>query len=176
VALNLLARLSGIATLTATFVEKAQAYGARIYDTRKTTPLWRELEKYAVRMGGGWNHRFDLSSAYFIKDNHIDACEGMKHTLERFFGKKRVRRPIIVEARSLEEARIAAEYPIDLLLLDNMSPAQITRIMEKIGATCDMEISGRVHLGNVGHYARTGIPRISIGALTHSVKSLDIAL
>jgi len=176
VGMNLLARLSGIATLTAAFVEKVKPYGTRIYDTRKTTPLWREMEKYAVRMGGGWNHRFDLAGAYFIKDNHIDACGGMNQAMDRFFQAARLCRPIIVEARSCEEARIAADYPVDLLLLDNMSPGMIKRIVEKIKPRCDMEISGGIHLKNVECFARTGIPRISIGALTHSAKSLDISL
>jgi nicotinate-nucleotide pyrophosphorylase (carboxylating) len=176
VAMNLLARLSGIATLTAAFVEKVRLYGTGIYDTRKTTPLWREMEKYAVRMGGGQNHRSDLAGAYFIKDNHVDARGGMKQVLDRFFNAARLRRPVIVEVRSLKEARIAADYPVDLLLLDNMSPGMIKGIMEKIKPRCDMEISGGIHLGNVERYARIGIPRISIGALTHSAKSLDISL
>ena len=176
VALNIISHLSGIATLTARFVKKVKPYGARIYDTRKTTPLWREMEKYAVRVGGGRNHRFDLAGAYFIKDNHIEACGGIKQTLERFFQTRRIPKPVIVEVRSLAEAKIVAEYPVDLMVLDNLSPGMIKQIRDKVRPKCEMEISGGIHLGNVERYAKTGIQRISIGALTHSAKSLDISL
>ncbi len=176
VALNLLCHLSGIATLTKAFVEKVSPFGTRIYDTRKTTPLWREVEKYAVRVGGGHNHRLDLAGACFVKDNHIDACGGMRATLERLFTRRQIPRPVIVEARTVPEVRIASRFPIDILLLDNMSPGNVKRALEIVPAECQVEVSGGVTLKNVATYARTGVPRISIGALTHSVKSLDIAM
>lgn len=176
VALNLLCRLSGIATLTSQFVRQASPYGVRIFDTRKTTPLWRDLEKYAVATGGGCNHRQDLASACFIKDNHVDACGGIRAALERLFSMKKVPRPVIIEARTPKEVMIASKYPVDLILLDNMSPQRIRNIFKVIDKGIEMEISGGVNLENVREYARTGVSRISIGALTHSAKALDIAL
>ena len=176
VALNLLCRLSGIATLTSQFVNQASPYGVRILDTRKTTPLWRDLEKYAVAAGGGCNHRQDLASACFIKDNHVYACGGIQAALERLFSMKKVPRPVIVEARTKKEVLIASKYPVDLILLDNMSPRRIRSISMCIDKGIELEISGGVNLGNVREYAQAGASRISIGALTHSVKVLDIAL
>jgi nicotinate-nucleotide pyrophosphorylase (carboxylating) len=175
-ALNLLCHLSGIATLTSRFVEKVREFGTQIYDTRKTTPLWRDLEKYAVRIGGGHNHRFDLSEAYFIKDNHIDACGGIKTALEALFQKKKDRRSVIVETRTARDAKLASRYPVDVILLDNMKPVDIKKVRKKVTAGAILEISGGVTLENVKEYARTGVPRISIGAITHSMKCLDISM
>lgn len=175
-ALNLLCHLSGIATLTNLFVKQASPYGVRIFDTRKTTPLWRDLEKYAVITGGGCNHRLDLASACFIKDNHVDACGGIQAALKRLFAMKKVPRPVIIEARTMKEALIASTFPVDLILLDNMSPQRIRSIYKVMDKGIEMEISGGVNLENVREYARTGVSRISIGALTHSAKALDIAL
>jgi len=175
-ALNLLCHLSGIATLTSKFVEKVRAFGTQIYDTRKTTPLWRDLEKYAVRVGGGHNHRSDLKEAYFIKDNHIEAAGGIKNTLEAIFKKKKDRRSVIVETRNAREVEIASRYPVDIILLDNMKPVDIKKIRNKVTAGVKMEISGGVTLENVKEYAKTGVNRISIGAITHSMKYLDISM
>ncbi|MBN1901809.1 carboxylating nicotinate-nucleotide diphosphorylase [Candidatus Sumerlaeota bacterium] len=176
VVLNFLNHLSGIATLTAAFVEKVKPYGVKIYDTRKTLPLFRKLEKYAVRAGGGYNHRSDLSGAAFIKDNHIDACGGVENALEIIFRREKPGVPVIVEVRNLQEAETAARYPVDLILLDNMKPGMIKGILKYFGKKRAFEISGGVDLKNVARYARAGITRISVGALTHSAKTLDISM
>jgi nicotinate-nucleotide pyrophosphorylase (carboxylating) len=175
-ALNLLSHLSGISTLTSKFVEKVRPYGTRIYDTRKTTPLWRSQEKYAVRMGGGYNHRMDLAGACFVKDNHIDASGGLSQALERLFGAKKPPDQIIVETRNIDEVKIASSYPVDIILLDNMSVSMLKVIAGSFEGKFEFEISGGVTLDTVEKYAETGIGRISIGALTHSAKALDIAL
>jgi len=174
--LNLLCRLSGIATLTAGFVARTKPWNVKIYDTRKTTPLWRDLEKYAVRTGGGHNHRFDLSEACFIKDNHVDALGGLEPALERLFQRKNIPRPVIVETRNYREVKIASRFPVDVILLDNMPPSIIKKIITRVKPEAEIEISGGVTLSNVEKYARTGVSRLSIGALTHSVKALDIGL
>jgi nicotinate-nucleotide pyrophosphorylase (carboxylating) len=176
VVLNFLNHLSGIATLTSAFSDKVRPYGTRIYDTRKTTPLWRNLEKYAVRTGGGYNHRSDLAGAIFIKDNHIEACGGVEKALETVFRRKKIPGPLIVEARNVQEAKTAARYPVDLILLDNMKPSMIEKVLKYIGNKREFEISGGINLKNVERYARTGVSRISIGALTHSAKILDISM
>lgn len=175
-ALNLLGRLSGIATLTAAFVNKAAPHGVRIFDTRKTTPLWRDVEKYAVRIGGGENHRMNLSGACFVKDTHIDANGGMEVAMEKLFQRGAIPRPIIVEARTLEEAEVASRRPVDVILLDNATPEMISHIITVVQPECEIEISGGITFDNIEEFARSGASRISIGSLTHSVKSLDIAL
>ena len=176
VALNFLCHLSGIATLTAEFVEKTKPFHVRIYDTRKTTPLWRSLEKYAVRVGGGYNHRHDLAGATFVKDNHIDACGGMYTALERLFGKGEIKSPVIVECRDIEEVKSASKYPVDIILLDNFSLPMVKEAITIISRGCEIEISGGVDLHNVARYAKIGASRISIGAITHSAKALDMSL
>lgn len=176
VGLNFLNHLSGIATLTSAFADKVRPYGTRIYDTRKTTPLWRDLEKYAVRVGGGYNHRKNLSEALFIKDNHIDACGGIEKALGIIFQRKKVPRPLIVEVRNLQQVKTAVRYPVDLILLDNMKPSMIEKTLKYKGKRIEFEISGGINLKNVERYAQTGVSRISIGALTHSSKTLDISM
>ncbi|HPB31174.1 MAG TPA: carboxylating nicotinate-nucleotide diphosphorylase [Candidatus Sumerlaeota bacterium] len=175
-ALNLLCHLSGVATLTARFVECVRPWETCIYDTRKTMPLWRDLQKYAVRVGGGHNHRMDLSGACFIKDNHIDACGGLKAALDRVFTLNPVPRPLIVETRTLEEVRLAAAREVDVILLDNATPEELSNIRRIVGTELEIEISGGITLDNVREYAKAGASRISSGSLTHSVKALDIAL
>lgn len=180
VALNYLQQLSGVATLTRRFVEAAGPGGPAICDTRKTTPLWRELERYAVRLGGGMNHRFGLFDMVLIKENHARAAggvgEAVRHARE---GRRRSGRRVRVacEATDAAEARAALDAGAELILLDNMTPAQVRRIVRQLKpAGIPLELSGGVNLKNIVAYARTGVDRISIGSLTHSAPALDLSL
>ncbi len=175
VALNFLQRLSGIASTTAAFVERVTPYGTRILDTRKTTPLLRALEKYAVRVGGGHNHRFSLSDGVLIKENAIRAAGGiaMAVTVARKTSHHLAR--VEVEVESLEQAEEALGAGADALLLDNMTPETVSEAVLRYGDKVFLEASGGIHLGNVGEYARTGVSAVSIGALTHSSPALDIS-
>ena len=182
VALNLLQHLSGVATLTARFVEAVAGTGVRILDTRKTLPGLRRLEKMAVRDGGGANHRMGLYDAVMIKDNHIAAVGSLADTLSTL-RRGRPSLPVIVEVRSLEEIRQAAEGPVDRLLLDNFAPGAIGAAVEAARAAesararkLELEVSGGVTLETVTAYARTGVDFISVGALTHSAPALDLSL
>lgn len=175
VALNFLQRLCGIATVTARFVERVSPHGTRILDTRKTTPLWRALEKHAVRTGGGHNHRFSLSDGILVKENGIRAAGGIGKAVA---AARRVSHPLArveVEVESLEEAEAAVAAGADALLLDNMSPGQVREAVGRFGAKVVLEASGGIRLDTVEEYARTGVPALSIGALTHSYPSLDIS-
>ncbi len=175
VALNFLQRLSGIASVTARFVEKVAPYGTRILDTRKTTPLHRALEKYAVRVGGGANHRFSLSDGILIKENGIRAAGGIP---EAVAAARRVAPSLIrveVEVESLDDAETAVGERVDAILLDNMSPKAVREAVRRFGGSVFLEASGGIHLGNIEEYARTGIAAISIGALTHSAPALDLS-
>ena len=176
VALNLLQRLSGIATITAAFVEKVKPHPVRITDTRKTTPGLRLLEKYAVRAGGGYNHRFNLSDGVLIKDNHIAACgslsravtilrENVSHTVK-----------IEVETDTLEQVQEALDCGADIIMLDNMSPARMQQAVAIIDGKAVTEASGGVNLDTVAAVAASGVDIISIGALTHSAPSCDIGM
>ncbi|HSJ64704.1 MAG TPA: carboxylating nicotinate-nucleotide diphosphorylase [Gemmatimonadaceae bacterium] len=177
VALNFMQRLSGIATLTQRYVKKARGTRARIFDTRKTTPGWRLLEKYAVRCGGGMNHRLDLSDAILIKDNHLAALNGNID-----LAVKRVRKlapdgaRIEVECDSVEQVRQALDAGADAVLLDNMSPDELRECVALADGRALTEASGGITLETVRRVAETGVDWISIGALTHSAISLDIAL
>ena len=177
VALNFLQRLSGIATLTAKFVAAVHGTGAKILDTRKTTPGWRSLEKYAVRAGGGTNHRMDLSTAILIKDNHLRALDG---DLELAIQRTRELAPrgtkVEVECDRIAQVRAAVEAGADIVLLDNMKVDEIRRCVELVDGRAILEASGGVNLTNVRAIARTGVDWISVGALTHSAPSLDLAL
>jgi len=179
-ALNFLQRLCGVATLTREFVRAVEGTGARILDTRKTTPGWRILEKYAVRLGGGQNHRLNLSEMVLIKDNHIRAAGGIAPALKKARayleqkGLKEVK--IEVETTSLEEVREALENGADWIMLDNMDHAQIKAAVELVGRKVPLEVSGKVRLENVRSLALTGVDYISVGALTHSFRSADISL
>ncbi len=177
VALNFLQHLSGIATLTGRFVEAVQGTRAVILDTRKTIPGLRTLEKYAVRLGGGRNHRMSLSDGILIKDNHI-ALTGDLRTAVRAAQRRagRARRPVEVETTSLDEVREALEAGADMILLDNMPVARIKEALLLIGTSAKTEASGGVHLHNVREIAATGVDAISIGALTHSAPAVDISL
>jgi nicotinate-nucleotide pyrophosphorylase (carboxylating) len=175
VALNFLQRLSGIATLTQQFADKLKGTRAKIYDTRKTTPGLRELERYAVKVGGGENHRFDLSSSILVKDNHL-ALVGSLQEVKGRLAKLRKKKNVIVEVTNLSMLREAVELGFHHLLLDNMSIPQIRKGVEMAKAECVLEVSGRVNLKNVRAIAQTGVDRISIGALTHSVQARDISM
>jgi nicotinate-nucleotide pyrophosphorylase (carboxylating) len=181
-ALNMLSRLTGVATITRMFVQAVAGTRARIYDTRKTTPLLRALEKYAVTCGGGVNHRMGLYDQILIKDNHIAAsglrpAELARRVRPQFSG------TLIVEVDRPEDAAPAAEAGADVVLLDNMTPAEVraaVRAIEALAAgrrpRAAVEASGGVTLANVRAYAEAGADRISIGALTHSARAIDIAL
>ncbi|MBN1894979.1 carboxylating nicotinate-nucleotide diphosphorylase [bacterium] len=177
-ALNFIQRLSGIATRTALFVEAVRGTNAVILDTRKTTPGWRVLEKYAVRQGGGRNHRMGLYDAVMIKDNHVDACGGTGKAIARCLGnmKKNGKSLFIeVETRDLDEVREASGYPIQRIMLDNMDTDTMREAVRIIGGRMETEASGNVTLANVRSIAQTGVNFISVGALTHSVPVLDIS-
>lgn len=177
VALNFMQRLCGVATLTARYVAAVKGTGARILDTRKTTPLWRKLEKYAVRAGGGLNHRMDLAAAVLMKDNHIAAIDG-----DISLGIKRAReiaRPgtkVEVECDTLEQVSRAVAAGADIVMLDNMVPALIREAVLMVSGRAILEASGGVNLDSVRAIAETGVDWISVGALTHSAPSLDLAL
>ncbi len=176
VMLNFLQRLSAIATKTNKYVKIASKYGVKILDTRKTTPLWRELEKYAVRIGGGSNHRMGLYDMALIKDNHIDACGSIKNAVERV-KKSACNVKIEVEVRNFDELKEALEVEgIDIIMLDNMSPSEIKKAVEIIKGRVKLEASGGINLSNVEEYAKTGVDFISIGELTHSIEAFDLSL
>jgi len=176
VALNYLQRLSGIATLTHQFVDAVAGTKAKILDTRKTTPGWRRLEKYAVRAGGGTNHRMDLGAAVLIKDNHLAALEGdvklaVSRAREIAPGK-----PVEVECDDISQVEAAIVAGADIIMLDNMSVAKLRQAVELIDGRAVSEASGGVTLQTVRAIAETGVDWISVGALTHSAKSLDLGL
>ncbi len=180
VALNFLGQLSGVATKTALFLEKVRPYKVRVMDTRKTTPGLRFLEKQAVKSAGGTNHRSSLDEIIFIKDNHIISCR-KKETLARIIAraKKSAKKPIVVEVGNTHDFKKALSGAPNVILLDNMNIAQIKRIMsiaKKLRKRPAIEVSGNVNLGNIRAIAKTGVDRISVGALTHSRKAIDVAL
>jgi len=180
VALNFLQRLSGIATQTAQYVVQVGDLPVKIVDTRKTSPGLRLLEKYAVRMGGGHNHRFDLSDAILIKDNHLVALRTLGLSLKEIITKARQNAPpgvtVEVEVTSAEEAVTAAEAGADVIMLDNMTPDEMRHAVDLIAGRAEVEASGGIRLDNVRPVALTRVNFISIGALTHSYRSLDISL
>ncbi len=175
VALNFLARLSGVATLTARFVEAVAPYPAVILDTRKTTPGWRHLEKYAVRCGGARNHRMGLYDMVLIKDNHIAACGSVAEAVRRVRAAG-VALSIEVEVKNLEELGEALELGVDRILLDNFSMESLARAVRIVAGRVPLEASGGVTLENVAEIAATGVDYISVGALTHSAPALDLSL
>jgi len=175
-ALNFLQRLSGIATRTARMVALVDGIGPSIVDTRKTTPGLRILEKYAVRVGGGQNHRFGLYDAVLIKDNHIQATGGIKEAIEAAKAGTSHMIKIEVEADTLAHVEQALEAGADIILLDNMNVAGMKKAVEMCKGRAITEASGRITEDNVVKVAQTGVDLISIGALTHSVKALDLSL
>ena len=176
VALNFLQRMSGIATLTRRFVEAVQATSAVILDTRKTAPGLRHLDKWAVRLGGGQNHRFGLYDMVLIKDNHIAAVGSISEAVARVRAQDERRRPIEVEVKTLAELQEALPLEVDRIMLDNMSLAEMREAVHLTDGRVPLEASGNVALENVAAIAGTGVDYISIGALTHSVEALDISL
>ena len=175
-ALNFLGRLSGIATLTASYVKAVEGTGARIACTRKTTPGLRALEKYAVRAGGGVNHRFGLYDAVLVKDNHIAAAGGIAGALARLKSRAGHSVRIEVEVDTLDQLAEALKFPIDAVLLDNMDAATLREAVKLVAGRVVTEASGGVTLENVREIASTGVDVISAGALTHSPRNLNSSL
>ena len=187
VILNLMQHLSGIATLTRRFVDAIEGTHAHVLDTRKTVPGLRTLEKYAVQCGGGTNHRLDLASGILIKNNHISLGGGLPAVLTRALERRKKGQRVQVEARSAKELEEALQFGAEAILLDNMTPAEVKRSVDRIktaGQTTEgqesrwipTEASGGVVLENIRAYAETGVDFISVGALTHSAKAADISM
>jgi len=176
VALNLVQRLCGIATFTARFVEKVKPLPVKILDTRKTTPGLRMLEKYAVRTGGGHNHRFNLADGILIKDNHIQACGSIKAAVARMRENIPHTMKIEVESATLEQVRECLACGVDIIMLDNMKPAMMREAVKVAGGRAILEASGGINLDNVREVAETGVDYISVGALTHSTPACDISM
>ena len=177
--LNIMQRMSGIATATRHYVDAVAGTKATILDTRKTAPGLRLLDKWAVRCGGGTNHRLDLSDGILIKNNHIALAGGAVPALERALSRRSSSLPIEIEVRSLEEFEQALQHGAESILLDNMTPEQVRQAVERV-TTLDrkiqLEASGGINLQNVRAYAETGVDFISIGALTHSVPAVDLSM
>lgn len=180
--LNCMQRMSGIATLTHQFVEKLNGYHTRILDTRKTTPNFRLLEKEAVRIGGGLNHRFGLYDMIMLKDNHIDYCGGLEPAIDKawnYVSSKKSGLKIEVETRSLEDVETVCKIGLGKvfrIMLDNFEPGQIDTALKIIDKRFETEASGGINLENVENYAKTGVDFVSIGGLIHQAKSLDLSL
>ena len=175
-ALNFLQRMSGIATLTKKFVDSVKGFKAKIIDTRKTTPCLRILEKYAVQCGGGINHRFGLYDGILIKDNHIKAAGGIIKAVKRVRDNAPHLIKIEVETKSLKEVKDALNCKVDVIMLDNMDIPTIKKAVKLIDKRALIEVSGGVTLKNVSEIAATGVDYISIGALTHSARAVDISM
>ncbi len=174
--LNLLMRLSGIATITRKFLKKINNNNIKILDTRKTTPGLRIFEKYAVKIGGGFNHRFSLDSGILIKDNHIIFAGGIKNALLNMKKNKPPGMKLEIEVKNLEEAKEAIKYGAEILLCDNMEIEEIKRVIEISKGKCEIEVSGGINLENIEKYRELKINYISIGALTHSSKWIDLSM
>ena len=174
VALNILQRLSGIATLTKSFVDAVAGTGATILDTRKTTPGLREMEKYAVTMGGGSNHRRDLSEMSLIKENHIAIAGSLQEAVKRVRSQSRV--PIEVEVKNMQELQEALAAGVDRIMLDNWNIASIRDAVSFVNKRIPLEASGNMTIEKAREFAQTGIDFISVGAITHSFTSLDMTL
>ncbi len=175
IALNILQRLSGIATLTSEFVKKVEGLEVKILDTRKTTPGLRFMEKYAVKIGGGFNHRFALYDAILIKDNHIKIAGSVRQAIERV-KKSNIHQKIEIEVKNLDELKEAVESGADIVMLDNMDIETLKKAVKIAKGKVLLEASGGVNLLNVREIASTGVDFISIGALTHSAKAVDISM
>lgn len=179
VILNLLQRMSGIATLTRRFVDAVAGTHTRILDTRKTVPGLRMLDKYAVRCGGGFNHRLDLSDGVLIKNNHIALAGSITKVLERAHRNRQGHQPLEVEVRTPTELEEALQHGAEAILLDNMSVAEVSKAVERVAThtrRVPLECSGGITLENVRAYAETGVDFISVGALTHSSPAVDMSL
>lgn len=180
--LNCMQRMSGIATLTRQYADKLEGYKTRLLDTRKTTPNFRLLEKEAVRIGGGINHRFGLFDMIMLKDNHIDYCGGIEEAINRAFDYVQRYRPdlkIEVETRNLDDVKKAVEAgkgKIHRLMLDNFKPGQIGEALNIINGIFETEASGGINLDTIEEYAATGVDFVSVGGLIHQAKSVDLSL
>jgi nicotinate-nucleotide pyrophosphorylase (carboxylating) len=180
--LNCMQRMSGIATLTKKYTDKLIGYKTKLLDTRKTTPNFRLLEKEAVRIGGGINHRFGLFDMIMLKDNHIDYCGGLEEAVNRAYEYVKNYRPdlkIEVETRSVDDVRKIMEIgkgKVFRVLLDNFSPQQVAEILKIINGEFETEASGGINLENIRRYAETGVDYVSVGGLIHQAKSLDLSL
>ena len=179
-ALNFMQRMSGIATFTRLLVDKIKGTSAKLLDTRKTTPLLRGLEKYAVKVGGGENHRFGLYDMIMIKDNHIDFAGGIKNAIEAthsYLKKKGLVLKIEVEVRNFNELQQVLNHGgVNRIMLDNFSPLDLKKAIELINGKYESEASGGINLQTIRSFAETGVDYISVGALTHQIKSLDLSL
>lgn len=175
VGLNFLQRMSGIATLTHRYVERLEGTGAQLLDTRKTTPGLRILERYAVRLGGGKNHRLDLKSAVMVKDNHRALLPSLEEIMKKL---KKLRNsvPVIVEVESLDQLEEAYRLGARYIQLDNMKLPELKWAVRTMGKNCELEATGRINLRNIRQVARTGVQYISVGAITHSAPAVDISL
>ncbi|HZX11674.1 MAG TPA: carboxylating nicotinate-nucleotide diphosphorylase [Acidobacteriota bacterium] len=175
-ALNFIQRLSGIATLTKKCTNVLKGTKTKLLDTRKTTPCLRMLEKYAVRMGGGVNHRLNLSEMILIKDNHLQLVGSIKESIQRARQSVGDKIKIEVETTCLDEVKEAIQYGADIIMLDNMTPQEIRRAVTLVKGKVPLEVSGNINLDNLSEVAGLGVDFISVGSLTHSYKSLDISL
>jgi len=176
VALNFFQRMCGIATITNRYVEEVHGTGTRILDTRKTTPTLRDFEKYAVKAGGGTNHRFGLYDGVMIKDNHISAAGSISNAVRKVTGTIPPEMKIEVETKNLREVAEALAAQADIIMLDNMGIPEMREAVSLIGGKALVEASGNVTLSNVKEIAQTGVDFISVGALTHSAPAADISL
>jgi len=180
--LNCMQRMSGIATLTRQYTDKIKGYKTKVLDTRKTTPNFRLLEKEAVRIGGAVNHRFGLYDMIMLKDNHIDYCGSLQSAVDRAYEYVQAVKPglkIEVEARNLDDVKKVMEIAgkkVFRIMLDNFSPSQIDEALKLINGELETEASGGINLNNIEEYAKTGVDYVSIGALIHQAKSLDLSL
>lgn len=178
--LNCMQRMSGIASLTNTYVDKLKGYKTKILDTRKTTPNFRLLEKEAVKIGGGMNHRFGLYDMIMLKDNHIDFCGGIEKAIEKAYAYVQNTKPglkIEVETRSIEDVKkVMSVGKVDRIMLDNFTPSLIIEALGIIGDKYETEASGGINLSNIESYAATGVTYISSGAIIHQARSVDLSL
>ena len=175
-ALNYLQRISGIATLTKTYVDRLSGSGVKILDTRKTTPNMRIFEKYAVKIGGGCNHRYNLSDGVLIKENHISAAGGIKEAVNIIRNNVSFVKKIEVEAETIDQVNEALEVKVDIIMLDNMSILEMKKSVEIIDKKAIVEASGDITLDNISNVASCGVDYISVGALTHSYSVLDLSM
>lgn len=178
--LNFMQRMSGIATSTSRYTKELTGFECKVLDTRKTTPLLRELEKMAVRHGGGFNHRFGLFDMIMIKDNHVDFAGGIVQAIDaakHYLTEKNLQLKIEIEVRNFNELDQVLEHGgVDRIMLDNFTPADLKLAVEKINKQFETEASGGITLESIRKYAETGVDFISVGALTHHIKSLDLSL
>ncbi len=179
-ALNFMQRMSGIASFTQKVVHQLDGLKTKVLDTRKTTPLLRELEKYSVRMGGGHNHRMGLYDMIMIKDNHIDFAGGIEHAIDlvnKYLNKKAKNLKVEIEVRDFKELeKVMNHGGVHRIMLDNFTPRELKKAIEQINGKYETEASGGITLETIRDYGKTGVDFISVGALTHQIKSLDMSL